>query len=120
MTTYFVELGFCFQPRPTAFTLENNACGSFAQVVEPPQTLSPWTDGTWWIDFNGMSVGWLEADGTTFYPPLASYPGGPVTPPVTPPVLPVLGTAAIAVNIAIAASNDPSSGLLLVWSDEFA
>ena len=86
MTTYFVEMGFCFQPRPTVFFLENNACGSFAQVGEPPppppppppQTLSAWTDGTWWIDDlpggTGDETGWLEADGVTLYPPLASYP----------------------------------------------
>ena len=78
MTTYFSELGFCFQPRPTVFFLENNACGSFAQVVEPPQTLSAWTDGTWWLDTlpggSGDEVGWIELDGVTLYPPLAAYP----------------------------------------------
>jgi hypothetical protein len=72
MTTYFVELGFCFQPRPTTFTLENNACLSFDQAGEG-MNLSAWTDGTWWRDFDGMLVGWIELDGS-YFPPLEAYP----------------------------------------------
>ena len=74
MTVYFVELGFCFQPRPTAFTLENNACLSLADASENVQALAPWTDGTFWRDFNGVLVGWIELDGVTFFPPLAALP----------------------------------------------
>ena len=76
MTAYFVELGFCFQPRPTVFVLENNACMSFDQANESggQQALAPWTDGTFWLDFNGASVGWIEMDGLTFFPPLSALP----------------------------------------------
>ena len=70
MTAYFVELGFCFQPRPTLFILENNACMSLGPgLASRRQTLSAWTDGTWWLDTlpggSGNETGWIEADGTT-------------------------------------------------------
>ena len=69
MTVYFVELGFCFQPRPTnVFMVENNACISLDQANEDsggdgggPQPLAPWTDGTFWQDFDG--TWWLDRGG---------------------------------------------------------
>lgn len=78
MTVYFVELGFCFQPRPTVYVVENDACMSLAQANEDSsgggggqQALAPWTDGTFWQDFDDTMVGWIELDGVTVFPPLS-------------------------------------------------
>jgi hypothetical protein len=75
VTTYTIEVKGCFQPRQIVYTLEANACGAAdpgTPGVDPPpppsSTLSAWTDGTNWIDFDGSIVGWIEADGSLFPP----------------------------------------------------
>ena len=71
--TYYLEQSACFSTSLAAPVLESNTCGarSGAGVV---QTQAPWSDGTWWLDFDNLTqLGWLELDGTPF-PPLEAYP----------------------------------------------
>ena len=69
MTTYLIEARGCFQPITTTYTRENNACDSRSEFTEG--LLTPWTDGTWWLDHDGETlVGWIEQDGVTIFPPL--------------------------------------------------
>lgn len=63
MTVYRVELETCFNPRVTAWAVESNACTAVASSVA--QLATPWTDGSWWIDYDGKLVGWSD------YPPQA-------------------------------------------------
>jgi hypothetical protein len=72
-TTYYVELRGCFQPAITESTLEFRPCVADGAVITPPQTLSAWTDGTNWLDWDGSQVGWIELDGVTYYPPLDAF-----------------------------------------------
>jgi hypothetical protein len=73
-TRYFTEMGFCFEPRGTAYTLESNTCLARDAATES-LVLSAWTDGSWWAEADGVTLtGWIEQDGVTFYPPLESYP----------------------------------------------
>jgi hypothetical protein len=69
-TTWNLELRGCFQPAITESTLEFRPCAGDGFVVILPQTLSAWTDGTNWLDWDGSQVGWIELDGVTYYPPL--------------------------------------------------
>jgi hypothetical protein len=65
MTLYTIEAKGCFVPSTVAYTREANACDAISGYQEG--IAAAWTDGTYWIDNDGVTlVGWIEADGTYF------------------------------------------------------
>ncbi len=68
MPAYIIEHTACFAGRATSYTLESNTCMARDDASEII-VLAPWDDGSWWGDLDGREVGWLEADGVTYYPP---------------------------------------------------
>lgn len=66
--TYYTEQAYCFRPRITTYELESNTC-SARDAASEVDLLAPWDDGGWWQDEDGSLVGWLEADGVSYYPP---------------------------------------------------
>lgn len=59
MTTYRLEASQCLvRTTVTEYTTESTVCTSAADVILQPGT--PWTDGSWWIDHDGLLTGWAD------------------------------------------------------------